>query len=97
MNLKIGIIFLSLLVAGCGSPKKTGTGDSSEYAHDTDEECPGGMGESACCDEDASLCGTSLTGENCCDVATEQCATCWDGEEYTTCLPIGEDCQGEEE
>ena len=69
------------------------SGTSEGVPNSTADVCPGGMGESACCEGGTTLCGTSLTGESCCDEATEVCTTCSGSEDvYTTCLPIGEVC-----
>ena len=71
--------------SGASSPSAT---------DDSDEMCPGGMGESACCEGGTSLCGSSFIGELCCSVESETCATCWDGSdgEVAVCLAPGEDC-----
>ena len=65
--------------------------DTEENADDTDD-CPGGQGESLCCEENESFCGTSASslGEDCC-VQGEVCERCWspDDEDYAG-LCIGE-------
>ena len=100
MNFKFFPIAAVLCLIGCSdSANKSDEEETEERqteATDTEEavdECPGGMGESACCEAGTTLCGTSLTGEECCDVQSQYCATCTDeDEEYTTCLPVGEEC-----
>lgn len=69
-------------------------GDTEEDVDDTDDtdDCPGGQGESLCCQENESFCGTSASsfGEDCC-VQGQVCEQCWspDDEGYAG-LCIGE-------
>lgn len=70
-----------------------GTEDTSEDEDNEDTgDCPGGQGESLCCQENESFCGTSVSsfGEDCC-VQGEVCEQCWspDDEDYAG-LCIGE-------
>lgn len=106
MRIKIGILAVLLCLTGCTDSADKGEEDASttdssdteetsgETSGETGDECPGGMGESACCEEGTTLCGTSLTGEECCESESEYCATCYEqGEEFTTCLSVGEECE----
>ncbi len=66
------------------------TDDTDEF-EDTDD-CPGGQGESLCCQEDESLCGTSASsfGEDCC-VQGQVCEQCWSSDDQAYAgLCIGE-------
>ncbi len=86
-------------VTDSSEDNETGEETGEGTGEDTGEECPGGAGEPTCCEEGTPLCGTSLTGEKCCDNEGEYCATCNEqGDEVTTCLPVGEECEdpGEE-
>ena len=100
MCIKFFILAASLCLTGCDDSADKSEEESVEDGADTQEtgdECPGGMGESACCETGTTLCGTSITGEECCDSESEYCATCvQQGEEYTTCLAVDEECQGTE-
>ena len=100
MKFKFLPLAAALCFAGCddsadkSDENQTEAEEDATDTEDSAEDCPGGMGESACCEEGTTLCGTSLTGEACCDVQSQYCATCSDdGEEYTTCLPVGEECE----
>jgi len=71
--------------------------DDNEHTDDTQEfedtdDCPGGQGESLCCQENETFCGTSASsfGEDCC-VQGQVCEQCWspDDQDYAG-ICIGE-------
>ena len=80
------------------SDTDTDGNSDTEMNEDSDLDCPGGMGESLCCDKDETFCGSGATsfGEACCSIPDGQtCESCWspDDMDYAgMCLVPGQEC-----